>query len=302
MIDTENKERTVELYDFRHAEHMSKRQLRACNAVHDRVAANLAGAFSGYLGATVEVAVSLTTQSSYNDFVAGVSSPTCYSALSLKPLDGNAALEIPLEILFPMIERLLGGRGEPVQESRPMTEIEGRIVQSLLRLLAESLKQGWAPVCPIEFSISGTEPNPDLLQIIAPNDQVMSVEFQLRLNDVIKNIRLALPMTSIDPVLQSFNKEPGITKKTMHDGALLSRLRRIPVEINIETPETMFPIKSLVSLQPGDTLLLNQRDDSPVLLKVVGKTKLLAQRRKDANSKAFTIIAHDIAAMEEQAK
>ena len=128
----------------------------------------------------------------------------------------------------------------------------------------------------------------------------MSVEFQVRMNDVIKNARLALPMTAIDPVLQSFDKEPVSKKKAVHDDALLNRLRRIPVGINIETPETMFPMKALVSLQPGDTLLLNQRDDSPVLLKVVGKTKLLAQPRKDSNSKAFTIIAQDTTAMEEQ--
>jgi flagellar motor switch protein FliM len=300
MIDTSPKEHTVEVYDFRHAEHMSKRQLRACTVVHDRVAAHLADALSGYLETTVEVTLGLSTQSSYTDFVAGGSSPTCYSALSLKPLDGSAALETPLELLFPIIERLLGGRGEPVQGSRPMTEIEGRIVQNLLRVLAENLKQGWAPACPIEFSLSGTESNPELLQITTPNDQVMSVEFQVRLNDVIQNIRLALPMTSIDPVLQSFDKEPGSRKKAIHDDALLTRLRRIPVGIHIETPETMFPIKSLVSVQPGDTLLLNQRDDSPVLLKVVGKTKLMAQPRKEANAKAFTIIAHDTAAMEEQ--
>src|SRR4029079_9344292 len=160
-------------------------------------------------------------------------------------------------------------RGEPVQGSRPMTEIEGRIVQNLLRVLAENLKQSWALACPIEFSLSGTESNPELLQITTPNDQVMSVEFQVRLNDVIQNIRLPLPMTSIAPVLQSFDKEPGSKKKAIHDDALLTRLRRIPVGIHIETPETMFPIKSLVSVQPGDTLLLNQRDDSPVLLKVV---------------------------------
>jgi flagellar motor switch protein FliM len=300
MSDAVNTEKTVvEPYDFRHAEHLSKRQLQACNAVHTRAAANFAAVLSECLGTTVAVSVSETTQSSYLDFVSTLSKPTCYSALSMKPLDGSAALEVPPEILFPIIERLLGGSGTPLNIGRPMTEIEGRIAQYLVRLLAESLKQSWASVCTVEFSLAGIETDADQLQIISPSDPVMSVEFQVQMADVSGRLRLAIPMAPLDPVLQSFDKEQGIKKKAMRDDALRISLRRIPVQIRIETPETLFPIQSLASLQVDDTLVLNQREQSPLLLKVVGKTKLFVQSRRESTQKAFTVIGQDSAAMED---
>jgi hypothetical protein len=59
-------------------------------------------------------------------------------------------------------------------------------------------------------------------------------------------------------------------------------------------------MESIVSLQTGDTLLLNQREEWPVLLKVSGRTKLQVQLRKDTRRKAFTVIARQRAGLEDQ--
>jgi flagellar motor switch protein FliM len=63
----------------------------------------------------------------------------------------------------------------------------------------------------------------------------------------------------------------------------------VPVNVTINTAETSFPMASLLSLQLGDTLVLDQPQDAPVILKVAGKNKLYAKARMDSVQKAFVV-------------
>src|SRR5437870_12653923 len=90
------------------------------------------------------------SQTSYAEFLDTLPDPTYYSGISLKPLDGVAAIEIGPALAFPMIDRLLGGAGRPITNPRPITEIEQSVMQNVLRLLVDNLKETWRPVYAIE--------------------------------------------------------------------------------------------------------------------------------------------------------
>ena len=51
-------------------------------------------------------------------------------------------------------------------------------------------------------------------------------------------------------------------------------------------------MESLLSLQVGDTLVLDQREKWPVMIKFSGKNKLYARAQMDAARKAFVITGH----------
>jgi flagellar motor switch protein FliM len=73
---------------------------------------------------------------------------------------------------------------------------------------------------------------------------------------------------------------------------LLHQLRNIPVNISIETAESSFPMESLLSLQVGDILVLDQKQEWPVQIKVAGKNKLHAMGQIDSTRKAFAITGY----------
>ena len=52
-----------------------------------------------------------------------------------------------------------------------ITEIEQSILEGLLRIILNDLRATWSAVAAIEFSIEAHETEPQLLQILAPNDQ-----------------------------------------------------------------------------------------------------------------------------------
>ena len=51
----------------------------------------------------------------------------------------------------------------------------------------------------------------------------------------------------------------------------------------------MFPMNSLLTLQVGDTIVLDQREEWPLQIKVAGKPKLTALPKHDARKKTFEI-------------
>ena len=68
-------------------------------------------------------------QLTYSEFVFSLENPTCFNLLKAEPLEGNLILDINPSILYPIIDRLLGGGKEagPLAR-RPLTEIELRLV------------------------------------------------------------------------------------------------------------------------------------------------------------------------------
>jgi flagellar motor switch protein FliM len=271
---------------------VSKNQIRSLHFIHDRFARNLSSSISAYLRTIVEISLQDIVQVSYGDLLNMVSDPTCYTAISLKPLDGLAALEVAPNLVFSMIDRLLGGAGRPMANARPMTEIEQKIIQGVLKLIVDNLRESWRPVHAIEFAVVATETNPHMVQITAPGEMVILFQFQVRMRELNAKIHLALPSISLEPIIHIFDQEETSPRKVVRDGKLLCLLRSVPVNVSMGTADTMFSMQSLLSLQVGDTLVLEQRQDLPAIIKVAGKQKLYAKAQLDAARKAFMITGY----------
>jgi len=285
-------EKKIEPYNFKRPDRISKHQIRSLHFIHDRFARNLSSSLSAYLRTIVEISLQDIVQLSYGDLLNMVSDPTCYTAISLKPLDGLAALEVAPNLVFSMIDRLLGGVGRPMATARPMTEIEQKIIQSVLKLFVDNLRETWRQVYAIEFAVAATETNPHMVQITAPPEMVILFQFQVRMRELNAKIHLAIPTLSLEPIIHIFDQEETSPRKVVRDGKLLHLLRSIPVSVTMGTADTSFPMQSLVSLQVGDTLVLDQRQDVPAVIKIAGKQKMYARAQLDSGRKTFLITGY----------
>lgn len=285
-------EKKIQRYNFKRPDRISKNQIRSLHFVHDRFARNFSSSVSAYLRTVVEISLENIGQISYSEFLGSVSDPTCYAAISLKPLDGLAAVELSPALVFPWIDRLLGGAGRPMASLRPMTEIEQSIIQNILKLMVDNLKESWRQVYAIEFAITATETHPHMVQITAPNEMIIHFQFQVRMKETLSKMHLAVPTLVLEPIIHIFDQEWYSRKKIIQDATLLHLLRNIPVNVSIGTAETAFPMESLLTLQVGDTLVLDQREEWPVIIKVAGRDKLHAKAQMDDKRKAFGITGY----------
>ena len=63
--------------------------------------------------------------------------------------------------------------------TREITEIEQSILDGLLRIILQDLRTSWQAVTALEFSIESHETEPQLLQILAPNEAVVAISLEV---------------------------------------------------------------------------------------------------------------------------
>src|ERR1700704_4576926 len=102
----------VSPYDFKRPERVGKDQMRALQSLHEGFGRNFGAALSALLRSIVEVKLTSVDQLTYGEFVFSLENPTCFNLLNAEPLEGKLILDINLSLLYPIIDRLLGGSSE----------------------------------------------------------------------------------------------------------------------------------------------------------------------------------------------
>lgn len=186
-------------YDFKRPERVGKEQMRALQSLHEGFGRNFGAALSALLRTIVEVKLTSVDQLTYSEFVFSLENPTCFNLLRAEPLEGNLILDINPSILYPIIDRLLGGGKDagPLAR-RPLTEIELRLVSRITALFLSQLKRAWDNVLELTLSVERVESNAQLVQIVPPNEVVILVSFELTLGDIRGMMNLCIPFNAIE--------------------------------------------------------------------------------------------------------
>ena len=108
----------VTVYDFKRPERVGKEQMRALQTMHEGFGRNFGAALSAMLRTIVDVKLTSVDQLTYSEFVFSLENPTCFNLINAEPLEGQLILDINPSILFPIIDRLLGGTHD-VGRTRP---------------------------------------------------------------------------------------------------------------------------------------------------------------------------------------
>src|SRR6476659_9258476 len=273
----------VLVYDFKRPERVSKDQMRALEALHAGFGRNFGAALSGYLRTIVEVSVAHIEQLTYSEFSHSLPNPTCFNLLKAEQLDGQLCLEISPLIIYPVIDRLLGGSNADLFiPQRPLTQIEQRLVQRITDRATHHLSEAWSNLTPVTFTVQDFESNPQLVQIVPPNETVVVVGFELKLGNRAGTMSLCIPYNVIEPIMGVLAAQNWFSyqKKSGHDdGArkLTKNVQNAPVEMRAFLAQTTISINDLLSLQPGDILTTDKDQSADVLIQVEGRNKFLGQ-------------------------
>lgn len=283
------------LYDFKRPERVSKEQMRALEALHEGFARNLGAALSGYLRTIVEVSVANLEQLTYSEFIHSLPNPTCFNLLKAEQLDGQLCLEISPLIIYPIIDRLLGGSNADLFiPQRPLTQIEQRLVERITDRATVHLSEAWSNITPVTFSIQDFESNPQLVQIVPPNETVVVVGFELKLGTRTGTMSLCIPYNVIEPVMARLTAQTWFSyaRKGSDDGArqrIIGNVVKSKVELRVILAETTLRVSELLSLQVGD-LITTEKDVTELAeVEVEGRRKFLVSLGQLRGRKAVCV-------------
>src|SRR5436190_6948935 len=199
-------------YDFKRPERVGKEQMRALQSLHEGFGRNFGAELSALLRSIVEVKLTSVDQLTYSEFIFSLENPTCFNLLRAEPLEGNLILDINRAILYPIIDRLLGGGKEVgAVARRPLTEIELRLMSRITQLFLNELRYSWENVLPLKLSVERVESNPQLVQIVPPNEVVILISFELTIGDLRGMMNLCIPFNSIERIGGKLSNNTWIT-------------------------------------------------------------------------------------------
>ena len=269
----------VRVYDFKRPERVSKEQMRSLESLHETFSRNFGAGLSGHLRTIVEIHIISIEQMTYAEFLQLLPNPTCMHLLSCKPLEGNLILEINPLIVFPIIDRLLGGGNETAFiPDRALTPIETVLVHRITQRALDCLKEAWNPVKEIDFTVVHTESNPAMVQIVPPNEVVVVVGFEIGMAGRSGMMSFCIPYNVIEPIMGEFTGHTwsAYTRSGKGDAAreaISDRLSGSPLEVTAYLGETSISLSELMQLKPGDILKTDKPADGQLLMTVNNKPK-----------------------------
>ena len=285
-------ERAVQ-YDFRRPDRIPKDQLRSIHLMHDFLARNLASSLGAYLRAYVSVSLVSVEQLSFGEFLQYLPTPTCISSISMNPMDGNSVLELNPSLIMPMLDILLGGTGNmEADPAHELTEIEQAIAESIIKMVLHDLREAWAPVMAIDFSIDGMETQPQLVQILSANEAVVAIGFEITLGDARGMMNFGLPSILVKMMGQRFEQQWSLRRRSasVEESRLLEPLAaRAPLRLEARVGGTRLSVRELVELEEGHVLSLGVPTKKPADLHVNGLKKFDADLVGSGNRRGVRI-------------
>ncbi len=293
--EADQAEREVHNYDFKRPERVSKDQMRAFEGLHERFARNFGAALSGYLRTIVEVKVRSIEQLTYAEFTYSLPSPTSFSLLNCEPLEGQICLEISPLIVYPIIDRMLGGsNAELYIPQRPLTQIEQRLANRIIERALSALAEAWSNIVEATFEVAQHESNPQLVQIVAPNEVVVVIGFELKMGNRAGSMSLCIPYNVIEPVAGRLTSEDWFTYRK-HDAPveqrdrLLENISPAKLKARIYLGRSKIKVSELLALELGDVLKIDKEADQDMVMQMVGKSKFVGRIGQFRGNKAFKI-------------
>jgi len=279
----------VHSYDFKRPERVSKEQMRALESIHQGFARNFGAALSGFLRTIVEVRVATTEQLTYSEFIYSLPNPTNFNLLTAEPLEGQVCLELSPLIIYPIMDRLLGGsKSEMFIPQRPLTMIEQRLVGRITTRALAALTEAWADLVEVEFKITEVESNPHLVQIVAPNEIVIVLGFEIKMGGRAGTMSLCIPFNVIEPVIDKLVTQGWLayqrrSRAEDKSDAIARGLGATHVDVAGFLAETTMTVRELLTLQTGDIIQTTKPTTGPIILQVGGENKFAGSlgRHKD---------------------
>ena len=121
-------ERVAKSYDFRRPAKFSKEHLRTLEIIFEHYGRLLSTNLPVYLRKNIQVSVVNSEACTFSEFSTALANPVLLAVIDFAPLGGNIMLEIAANLGFAIIDRMLGGQGNPLDKSRDFSEIERSII------------------------------------------------------------------------------------------------------------------------------------------------------------------------------
>ncbi len=241
--------------------------------IFERLVRLLSTSLRNFFTDNVEVTLESIRSVRFGDYVNSISQPALLSVFKAEEWDNFGLITIESALIYSVLDAMFGGkRGQPAPriDGRPFTSIEIRMVRRVIELVLGDAEAAFRPLSPVRFTVDRVESNPRFVSISRPANAAIRVELKFDMEGRGGALHLLLPYATIEPIrellLESFMGEK-LGRDPIWENHLATEVWQADVDVTCVLHETRMPLKRVMKLEIGDTLMFDARPDSIVSLR-----------------------------------
>ncbi|MFC7051860.1 flagellar motor switch protein FliM [Hansschlegelia quercus] len=252
---------------------VSYERLPMLEIVFDRLVRLLTTSLRTFTSDNVEVSLDSMRSVRFGDYLNAIPLPAILSVFKAEQWDGFGLMTVDSALIYSIIDVLLGGRRGVTKmkvEGRPYTTIETSLVQRMIEVVLTDAEHAFRPVSPVDFSLDRLETNPRFAAITRPANAAILVTLRVDMEERGGAIEILIPYATLEPIrdilLQMFMGEK-FGRDTTWEGHLATEIWAAKAEVAAVLYEKKLPLKTIMNLDVGDTLMLDIKPDHLVELR-----------------------------------
>lgn len=267
--------RTPKPYELSQRTLFSAAELRRLTADYETIRRGCSVRLAVLFRTEFELTLDSLATPTFRQFAGGMSRPTHLALFKVEPLRGIGVLEMTPGLALYLLDRLMGGPGVPDLPARELSEIEIALLGQISHLITEAWCAHWTGWKELKSSLVGHENDPHYLQTSAPESTMLAATFTAKIGECSGQIRLALPLATLEPLLQKIRAE--LKPPVEAPGAAAAppaqwnpALDHVSIPVNAALPGPQITARQLQTLKVGDVLDLPAEAASQVQVRLNG--------------------------------
>ncbi len=256
-------------YDFARPAKFSKEHLRTLEIIFEHFNRLVSTNLPAYLRKSVQLDVMNSEAVTYSEFTNALSNPVLLGIMNFAPLQGNIIIELATNIGFAMIDRMLGGAGEPLEKTRDFSEIEISILERIYTIIGNQLIEPWANVVRLTPRLERIETNSQFAQIISPSEMIAIVTINIKIGDIEGLMNICLPFLTLEDVMDKLNTKywfstmQSVSDQKYND-LIETAIAKAPVPMKAILGKSTISVLDFINIQKGDIIKLDSLVEEPL--------------------------------------
>ncbi|HKS85010.1 MAG TPA: flagellar motor switch protein FliM [Pseudolabrys sp.] len=252
---------------------VSYERLPMLEIVFDRLVRLMTTSLRNFTSDNVEVSLDRITSVRFGDYLNSIPLPAILAVFKAEEWDNFGLATVNSSLIYSIIDVLLGGRRGQSSirvEGRPYTTIETNLVKRMIEVVLADAELAFKPLSPVKFNIDRLETNPRFAAISRSANAAILVRLRIDMEDRGGTIELLLPYATIEPIravlLQMFMGEK-FGRDPIWEGHLATEIGQAHIGVDAVLYEAQLPLRRMMSLNVGDTLMLEIKPDAMVTVR-----------------------------------
>lgn len=241
--------------------------------IFERMVRLLSTSLRNFFTDNVEVSLESIRSVRFGDYINSIPLPSMLSVFKCQEWDNFGLITIDSSLIYSVLDTMFGGkRGQPAPrvDGRPFTSIEINLLKRVIALILADAEAAFQPLSPVTFTVDRIESNPRFVSISRPANAAIRVELRFDMEGRGGCLQLILPYATIEPIremlLESFMGEK-LGRDAIWENHLATEVWQADVPVTCVLHEAKMPLKRVMKLEIGDTLMFDARPDSVVSLR-----------------------------------